>query len=126
MKFEDRLRALAAALPADGAITLTRDALAELLDDDLAGATDSSIDLTVPQAAERLRRSASTVRTWCADGTLPGAYRLRGREWRIPAGALRAMQLAEAARFQRPEPPTPRQPRGLDTSAWRAHMKGAA
>jgi len=47
-------------------------------------------DVTVAIVADELGRADSTVRSWCRTGQLPGAYRLRGREWRIPASALAA------------------------------------
>ena len=46
-------------------------------------------DLTVEQAAKEIGRARSTVRTWCNSGALEGAYRLRGREWRIPPVGVR-------------------------------------
>lgn len=54
----------------------------------LDGAGEGIVDLTVPDVAEALGRAPSTVRQWCADGRLPGAYRLHGREWRIPRSSL--------------------------------------
>ena len=57
----------------------------------LEGETTDPLGLTVTEVAERTSRAASTVRTWCAEGRLPGARRLRGREWRIPRSALRAL-----------------------------------
>jgi excisionase family DNA binding protein len=44
-------------------------------------------DLTIHQVAERVGRSASTVRAWCASGRL-GGYLLRDRDWRIPPARL--------------------------------------
>ncbi len=46
------------------------------------------VGLTVEEAAEQFHRSPSTVRAWCRDGRLPGAYLLRNREWRIPPAAM--------------------------------------
>lgn len=56
-------------------------------------------------------RKPSTVRGWCEAGKLPGAYRLRGREWRIPPAALAAIQQAEH------EPVTSGGP--VDLGGWR-------
>ncbi|MHB1194787.1 MAG: helix-turn-helix domain-containing protein [Longimicrobiales bacterium] len=53
--------------------------------------SDDGLGLTVAEVANRATRAPSTIRTWCAEGRLPGARRLRGREWRIPAAALRAL-----------------------------------
>jgi excisionase family DNA binding protein len=41
-------------------------------------------DLTVSELAARFHRSASTVRDWCEHGRFEGAYKLNGRDWRIP------------------------------------------
>jgi hypothetical protein len=54
-------------------------------------------DLSVEQVAERIGRSSSTVRQMCADkefGGPPGegAYKHRGKEWRVPEAALVAYQ----------------------------------
>lgn len=49
---------------------------------------DTLTDLTVKETAELLGRAPSTIRSWAASGILRGAYRLRGREWRIPRAAL--------------------------------------
>jgi len=38
--------------------------------------------LTVPEVAEHLRVSRSTVWRWCKDGTLTTAFKV-GRNWRI-------------------------------------------
>lgn len=58
------------------------------------GIVDGEADplgLTVAEVAARTGRAESTVRTWAAEGRLPGAKRLRGREWRIPHAALAAL-----------------------------------
>lgn len=58
---------------------------------DSGGREHEALGLTVQQVADETGRAVSTVRTWCADGRLPGAKRLRGREWRVPRSALRAL-----------------------------------
>ena len=84
----------------------------------LEGGTGGGIGMTVKELAEASGRAPSTVRTWCAEGRLPGALRLCGREWRIPADALRA--LLDGDTPDRPEAvarlPVPRGGLG----AWRA------
>jgi excisionase family DNA binding protein len=80
---------------------------------------EALIDLTVEQVAERLGRSPSTVRNWLGEQRLPGAYRLRGREWRIPPAALTAFLQREAegktAGLQGQKP--------ADLSDWRRHVR---
>lgn len=71
------------------------------------------VDLTVSDAAEELGRAPSTIRTWCGEGRLRGAYRLRGREWRIPPSALRDLgRQAVEKREGEGEP--------VDLGAWRS------
>jgi excisionase family DNA binding protein len=80
-------------------------------------------DLTVDQVAERLGRAPSTIRNWLAERRLPGAYRLRGREWRIPPAALRSFLEAEAAGAAKG--PRIREERA-DVGAWRQHLRPAS
>jgi len=58
---------------------------------DECGEADS-VDLTCEEVGQLLDRAPSTIRTWAGAGKLPGAYRLHGREWRIPRGALRELR----------------------------------
>lgn len=83
----------------------------------------SIADLTISEIADRLDRSVSTVRAWCANGLLEGAYRLRGREWRVPSAALRGFLDRQG------QSKTGRVPRrtagdiGVDLTSWRrAHF----
>ena len=46
--------------------------------------------LAAAEAGRVVGRKASTIRNWCAAGELPGAYKLNGKEWRIPSEAVRA------------------------------------
>lgn len=72
-------------IPDGGSVTLPVAWLRERLE----GANeDVVVDLTVEQVAKKLNRSPSTVRNWLAAGDIPGAYRLKRREWRIPPSAL--------------------------------------
>lgn len=93
MTLADLRRALEL-LPEGSALTLPREVLLEALGE-VGGTTDAG-DLTVAQVAERFGRCESTVRSWLTAGLLRG-YRLRGREWRIPAAALAEFEQAERA-----------------------------
>ena len=84
---------------------------------------DDGVDLTTADVGTMFNRSESTVRQWCADGLLPGSYRLNGREWRVPLSAVQAMQAAQAQSAK--ESSTPRPPsctRPADLGQWRQHM----
>ena len=75
-------------------------------------------DLTLEQVAEKVGRAASTVRGWCNSDRMVGAYRLRGREWRIPQDALRRFLAAE--RSQDGHGPATVRSRGpVDLGSWR-------
>ena len=73
-------------------------------------------DLTVAELAARFGKRPSTVRAWVERGEFPGAYRLHGREWRIPAAALATFE-AQARSSSKPE----RQGRGktVNLGSWR-------
>jgi len=91
------LRALVDALPADAVVPVPARWLRELLGGESQQAAPSvdnitrvldPADLTVKEVATRFGRKPCTVRLWVERGMFSGAYRLHGREWRIPAAAL--------------------------------------
>jgi len=87
----DRLRELAERLPSGASLTLTREGLLGLATkhDD----PDQPLgrpDFTIAELAARFYRSPSTVRGWCERGRFEGAYKLNGRDWRIPPGGVDA------------------------------------
>lgn len=47
-----------------------------------------STDLTITGLAEVFGKRPSTVRAWVERGDFPGAYKLNGREWRVPLSAV--------------------------------------
>ena len=89
----------ARALPVGSSVPVPREWLLELLERPRAGesapADAPRVDLTVEQVAKAFSRSPVTVRAWCAAGLLVGAYRMHGREWRIPPAAVEALQAAQ-------------------------------
>ena len=90
-----RLRALAELLPAGSSITLSDAGLRALLDEDTTSVTRRSDDLndyTVPELAELFERKASTVRGWLDAGRFPDAYKLNGRDWRVPRAGVEAFR----------------------------------
>lgn len=124
MTLRERLERLVEDLPPGGSVTLPRSALEELLEKsaDALGDRDEPIgDLTVLDLAEELDRAESTVRAWCSDGLIEEAYKLRGREWRIPRAAARRFLTREAD--EEPEERSASVGRGGPTSLsdWRKH-----
>jgi helix-turn-helix protein len=110
----EQLRELAERLPDGAALTLPKAALLEAL---AGGSSQTSAiapappgDRTVAELAVQFHRKPSTVRGWLEAGRFPGAYKLRDRDWRVPAAALDAFLAQERA---------PRPARGARLSAWR-------
>lgn len=66
------------------------------------------------------RASASTIRTWCERGELAGAYKLHGREWRVPLSAIEAMQRKHAAQHQPPATGSTEKP--VCIGEWRKYL----
>lgn len=50
------------------------------------------VDLTIGDLAQLFGKRPSTVRAWVERGDFPGAYKLHGKEWRVPASAVEAFQ----------------------------------
>ena len=114
MTLEDLLL-LHEAMPPGSSISLSKEALAELLDGlspPRGGAQDGG-DLTLEEVAERVGRAPSTVRGWCRCGRIIGSYRLNGRDWRVPLSGLDAFLRTQD---ERREGPTIG---GHNLSAWR-------
>jgi transposase len=61
-----------------------------------AGAADARstalVDLTIRDLATMFGRRPSTVRAWVERGDFAGAYKLHGKEWRVPAESVRHFQ----------------------------------
>jgi excisionase family DNA binding protein len=91
VSIQEALRVLAEQLPAGTPIPVPASVLLDLIDG-RQGDQDSSApsrDLTVDEVAKHFGRSGGTVRSWLDQERFPGAYKLRGRAWRIPPAALR-------------------------------------
>jgi len=76
---------------------LPRDWLIERLSDRpsaTVGQTDGGalVDLTVADLARLFSKRPSTVRGWVERGHFPGAYKLHGKEWRVPQSAVTAFR----------------------------------
>jgi excisionase family DNA binding protein len=80
-------------------------------------------DLTADEVAREFGRSASTVRGWLGEGRFPGAYRLNGREWRIPRADVIAWLSAQRPAAACSKPKRTRLNGTPDLSSWRKHTK---
>lgn len=52
----------------------------------------ATVDLTVQELATLFGKRPSTVRAWVERGDFPEAYKLHGKEWRVPASAVEEFQ----------------------------------
>jgi hypothetical protein len=60
--------------------------------------------LTIASIARTYGRAESTVRAWCARGDFPGAYKLNGKAWRVPASAVWTFDERQAKPLADPVP----------------------
>jgi hypothetical protein len=94
----EALLRLAQALPVGTALPLPREWVLELLAGVPApqpATTPLTVDLTPEEAGAALQRSPVTIRAYCSAGLFKGAYRFRGRQWRIPRASVETLQAAE-------------------------------
>jgi len=100
MSLSEKLRPLVDGLPDEAMVTLPVRALRHwLTDDDAERSPRPEVgggDLTIGEVARLMHRSESTVRGWLNGGHVPGAYKLRGRAWRVPRAALSALRTSAA------------------------------
>ena len=50
------------------------------------------VDLTIGDLTRLFGKRPSTVRAWVERGDFPGAYKLHGKEWRVPESGVEAFQ----------------------------------
>jgi len=48
--------------------------------------------MTIRDLAQLFGKQPSTVRGWVERGDFPGAYKLHGKEWRVPVSSVEAFQ----------------------------------
>jgi len=93
----DSLRAALTAMPS--ATLVPRDWVLEQLSADTPGvraavtpAPPPRVDLTIRGLAHLFGKQPSTARAWVERGDFPGAYKLHGKEWRVPVSAVETFQ----------------------------------
>lgn len=107
------LRAALAAMPPGSLVP--RDWLLEQLSGvSVAPAASPLVDLTIGDLARLFGKRPSTVRAWVERGDFAGAYKLHGKEWRVPVSAVEGFQDR-----QRPRPKS-----DPKLSAWRSVKPG--
>lgn len=113
------IRALAEALPPGTAVPVPRELLLQLLSN--GGTPVPSADLTVADLCQQFRRKPSAVRAWLERGEFVGAYKLHGRDWRVPIAAVEAYRTRQQ---QGADNPAPAPASGTaDLSAWKAERR---
>ena len=84
----ESLAQIAAVLPPGAAVLLPADWLRAQLEGEVGPEDDGVADMAVREVAEKLGRSVSTVRGWLSAGHIPGAYKFRGKQWRVTRAGL--------------------------------------
>lgn len=123
----ERLRGMVTHCPEGSSLLVSVETLSELLAEveaEAAGHSEPeaslSADLTVAEIARTLSRKPSTVRGWLEAGEIPSAYRMNGREWRVPRSAFAAFLERKRSAPERAAVRTERPRRGsVDLGAWR-------
>ncbi len=101
------MRAFVEATAPGCALTIPREVVVEWLTAD--SIEDAPVDaqerdeLTAAEWAALEHRSPGTVCAWLAAGLVPGAYKLNGREWRVPRAGIVAFKTEQARQHPAPE-----------------------
>jgi hypothetical protein len=118
------LRVVVDAYPPGSTVPVLRELALELLAGNGAAEPTPAADLTVADLCLQFGRKASAVRAWLERGDFAGAYKLQGRDWRVPPAAVeayRSRQQQAAGKQQSPTAGT-----AGDLSAWRRARQSRA
>ncbi len=119
MDFRTHLEALMQHAPEEGLVPVPVAWVRALLDDRSDdGPEGIRVDLTVEEVGQMFSRSPQRVRDWLRAGELDG-YKLHGREWRIPRGAIQEFQERQQEAADASAAPGTGRP--ADLGAWRRH-----
>ena len=122
MSLRKQLSKMVEGMPPGSSISVPCDWLRSLLaEDERAGDVPDEL-LTLEEVGERMSRAVGTIRTWCNSGQLEGAFRLNGRDWRIPSSVLQAY----VENQQNPQDTPGPDDADDDLGAWRRIRKGKA
>ena len=58
----------------------------------VSSAPTTPVDLSIRGLAQLFGKQSSTVRAWVERGDFSGAYKLNGKEWRVPLSAVEGFQ----------------------------------
>ena len=116
------LRALAEATAPGGSVLVPREWILALLSEP-AAAVPPPRDLTVMDLCKRFGRKPSAVRAWLEQGDFPGAYKLRGRDWRVPAAAVEAFTAQQGIIAKDNRPGWTSERPAADLGAWRRYRR---
>ncbi|PYP55500.1 MAG: hypothetical protein DMD40_13315 [Gemmatimonadetes bacterium] len=99
-----------------------RDWLLEQLSDTLVqGAPSASfVDLTIQELATMFGKRPSTVRAWVERGDFPGAYKLHGKKWCVPAGSVQEFQVRQRSSLGSSATRNAERPKGDDVGQLRS------
>ena len=87
----ESLRAALAAMP-PGSLVPRDWVLEQLSGGSVTPSAPALIDLTIGELARLFGKRPSTVRAWVERGDFAGAYKLHGKEWRVPTSAVERFQ----------------------------------
>jgi excisionase family DNA binding protein len=118
------LERICAGMPEEAAVSLPVVWLRARLEEEAREGGGPDRLLTLEEVAEVVGRAVSTVRSWCNSGRIEGAFRLNGRDWRVPESALRKYLESQ----QRDEVTGERNGVGgsVDLGSWRKIRTGGA
>src|SRR5947199_7895652 len=78
------------------------------------------VDMTIRDLAELFGKQPSTVRSWVERGDFPGAYKLHGKEWRVPAGSVQEFQVRQRSSLGSSATRNAERPKGDDVGQLRS------